>query len=152
METFDSAKAARVWQRVRGEEEEPNRQQGLLQLISEEQSDATQYLVLSRQFRGKQTSLLQKMHEKARASAAALRGIYYLLTGEHPASTVLPPHQRNREAVLRRCYVGSVQRLGEYEARSADPEHGCVYAKLAADTQEQCFRILILLGKEPSEN
>ena len=152
METFDSAKAARVWQRVRGEGEEPNRQQGLLQLISEEQSDAAQYLALSRRVRGKQTHLLQKMHEEAHASAAVLRGIYSLLTGAHPASAVLPPHQGNREAVLRRCYVGSVRRLGEYEARSADPEYGCVYAELAAETRERCFRILTLLGQGPSES
>ena len=146
METFDSAKAARVWQRVRGEAEETPRHQGLMRLIAEEWTDAAICTALSRRFQGKQAQLLRRMSEEEQAHAACLKGIYTLLTGERPTVKAVPLSQESTEAILRRCYGTQMRRLAEYEARSEDPEYGKVYEKLADQEQSHCHQILALLG------
>ena len=50
METIDPAKAARVWQRVQADIPPENREQGLLEMIAQEWTDAAIYLQLSRRF------------------------------------------------------------------------------------------------------
>lgn len=154
METYDSAKAARVWQRVQGEAEEAPRHQGLLQLISEEYTAAAQYLALSRRFRGRQVQQLQKMAEEARSNAACIKGIYVLLTGERPVVKASARTLDTVDAALRRCYGDLLRRMEAYKARSVDPEYGCIYAKLAVDTLNRSYHILALLGDThlPADN
>ena len=60
METYDKAKAARVWQRVQGEAaKDPT--QGLPGLIAEEWADAAIYLALSRRVQGNAGAVLRKI-------------------------------------------------------------------------------------------
>lgn len=146
METYDPEKAARVWQRVRGEDTPAPNHQGLLALIAEEWTDATTYLILSRRFQGKQSLLLRRMFEEEQAHAACLKGIYTLITGQRPITKSAPLPQEGTEAILRRCYGREMRCLAEYEARSADPEYGQVYARLATQERDHCRQILELLG------
>ena len=60
METYDKAKAARVWQRVQGEAA-ANPTQGLTGMIAEEWADAAIYLSLSRRVQGNAAAMLRKM-------------------------------------------------------------------------------------------
>ena len=93
METFNQEKAARVWQRVKGDNASPTpapNAQGLLGLIAEEWTDATTYLHLSRMFQGKQSATLRKLFEQEQAHAACLKGIYTLTTGTRPTTRTVP--------------------------------------------------------------
>lgn len=149
MEVYDPEKAARVWQRVRGENMSPVPEpdiQGLLALIAEEWTDATTYLHLSRQYQGKQSATLRKMFEEEQAHAACLKGIYTLTTGTRPVVRTVPPAREPVETTLRRCYGREMRCLAEYEARSADSQYGQVFARLAAQEREHCHLILELLG------
>lgn len=149
MEVYDSEKAARVWQRVKGSSAspapEPNTQ-GLLGLIAEEWTDATTYLHLSRMFQGKQSAMLRRMFEEEQAHAACLKGIYTLTTGTRPVTRTVPPPQEAAELTLRRCYGREMRCLAEYESRCADSQYGQVFARLAAQEREHLKLILELIG------
>lgn len=146
METIDPAKAARVWQRVQADIPQENREQGLLELIAQEWTDATTYLQLSRRFQGKHSMILRRMFEEEQAHTACLKGIYTLITGIRPAVRTVPPSQEDPEQILRRCYGREMRCLAQYEARTADPEYGQVFARLAAQEREHCRLVLELLG------
>ena len=146
METIDPAKAARVWQRVQANNPPENREQGLLELIAQEWTDATTYLQLSRQLQGSKSAMLRRMYEQEQAHAACLKGIYTLLTGKRPNVRALPPAQEPPEQTLRRCYGREMQCLASYEKRSSDPEYGHVFSRLAEQEREHLHMILELLG------
>lgn len=146
METIDPKKAARVWQRVQAESAAPHPEQGLLELIAQEWTDATTYLHLSRRFQGKDSAALRKMFEEEQSHTACLKGIYTLITGKRPTVQVLPPPQGDPENILRRCYGREMQCLARYEQKASDPEYGQVYARLAEQEREHCRLVLELLG------
>lgn len=146
METVDPAKAARVWQRVRSENPVAAPEQGLLELIAQEWTDAATYLQLSRRFQGKESALLRRMAEQEQAHTACLKGIYTLITGKRPAARAVPPQQGDPEQILRRCYGQEMQCLARYEQRIADPAYGQVFARLADQERDHCRLVLELLG------
>ncbi len=146
MEKIDPAKAARVWQRVQGSAPVEAKEQGLQELIVHEWTDAATYLLLSRRFQGKNSTILRKMFQDEQAHTACLKGIYTLITGNHPVLKALPPKQEDTELILRRCYGREMQCLAQYEARSNDPEYGQVFTRLAQQEREHCRLILELLG------
>jgi rubrerythrin len=146
MDKIDPAKAARVWQRVQSNTPVQPREQGLLELIAQELTDAATYLHLSRRFQGKDSAILRKIFTEEQSHAACLKGIYTLITGKHPTVRVLPPTQDDPEKILRRCYGREMQCLAHYEQRSDDPEYGQVFARLAAQERDHCRLILELLG------
>lgn len=146
METIDPVKAARVWQRVHGENPPERREQGLPELIAHEWTDATTYLQLSRRFQGKESMILRKMYEQEQAHTACLKGIYTLLTGTRPMVRAITLPQDDPEKILRNCYGREMHCLARYEERSADPEYGHIFARLAEQEREHCRRILELLG------
>lgn len=146
MEVIDPAKAARVWQRVRGEMPSEHPEQGLLEMISREWTDASTYLQLSRQFQGKQSATLRRMFEEEQAHTACLKGIYTLITGKRPVVQTVPPVQTTPEQLLRQCYGREMRCLAQYEQRSGDPEYGQVFARLADQERDHCRLVLELLG------
>lgn len=145
METIDNQKVARVWERVQGRQgRDPGELPGMIAL---EWSDAHSYLQLSRRFQGKESAALRRLYEQELSHAACLKGIYNLITGGHttaPATQVTL--QENTEAALRRCYAREMQSLAAYEARSADPEYGQVFARLAQQEREHCHILLTIIG------
>ena len=146
MEIIDPAKAARVWQRVRGEMPAESPEQGLLEMIARERTDASAYLQLSRKFQGKQSAMLRRMFEDEQAHAACLKGIYTLITGKQPTVQTVPLSQISPEQLLRQCYGREMQCLARYEQKSSDPEYGQVFARLADQEREHCRLVLELLG------
>ncbi len=146
MDTIDPAKAARVWQRVQADTPMQHPEQGLLELIAQEWTDATTYLHLSRRTQGKDSALLRRMFEEEQSHTACLKGIYTLITGKRPSVKVLPPTQDDPETILRRCYGREMQCLARYEQKAADPEYGQVFARLAEQEREHCRLVLELLG------
>lgn len=146
METYNPELAARVWQRVQKESEPAQDPQWLFQLIAQEWTDAMIYLALSRRTQGKSSALLRRMFQEEQTHAACLKGIYTLMTGSHPVVRSTPPAQEPISVMLRRCYGREMQCLAQYEAHSADPEYGQVFARLAAQEREHCRMVLELLG------
>ncbi len=144
METVDSQKAARVWQRVHPDN--TAQEQGLLSLIAQEWADAATYLQLSRKFTGKPATQLRALYEQEQTHIACLKGIYTLITGTHPKVASLPLPQETPEQTLRRCYGREMQCLAQYEQRSSHPEYGKVFLKLAQQEQEHCRMVLEILG------
>ncbi len=155
MDMIDREKAARVWQRVKGENTPapnapnaplPDIAQTLAALIAEEWVDAATYLHLSRQFQGRHSVALRHMYEQEQAHTACLKGIYTLITGTPPNVRATKPETGEPVSLLRRCYGREMRCLAEYEARSHDPHYGQVFARLAQQEQEHCSKILELLG------
>ena len=151
METYDKAKAARVWQRVQGEAAaDPTR--GLQGMIAEEWSDAAIYLSLSRRTQGAQSALLKKMGQEEQAHMACLKGIYTLQgTGRPQVPTPSPLDNASVGTLLRRCYGREMRCLAQYESRSSDPEYGQVFARMAQQERDHCRQILELLGSLPTD-
>ena len=146
METFDKAKAARVWQRVQGETAtQPT--QGLLGLIAEEWADAAIYLSLSRRVQGNPSAILRKMGQEEQSHMACLKGIYTLQGTGRPEIPSPPALDKAPvDVILRRCYGREMRCLAQYESRSSDPEYGQVFARMAQQEREHCRQILELLG------
>ena len=148
MNTYDPQKAARVWQRVQGQSpsEQPGPEKALQALIMEEWISAATYLQLSRQMSSREASLLQRLFREKQTHAACLKGIYTLITGQKPTVPATPAVQERPEVTLRHCYCREMRSLKEYEARSADPEYGPVFAKMAEQEREHCRAVLALIG------
>ena len=144
METYDKAKAARVWQRVQGADRLNDRE--LLTMIAREWTDGATYLQLSRQLQGSQSAKLRRLYEEEQAHTACLKGIYTLITGVRPNVKASPIMGMEPEALLRRCYGRQMQALADYEARINDPEYGPVFARLAEQERDHCRVILELIG------
>lgn len=151
MENYDKAKAARVWQRVQGAAT-ANPTQGLPGMIAEEQADAAVYMALSRRVQGSSAAILRKMSQEEQTHAACLKGMY-TLQGQGRPDIPAPPPVDNAPVglLLRRCYGREMRCLAQYESRSADPEYGQVFARMAQQEREHCRQILELLGKLPPE-
>ena len=149
METFDKAKAARVWQRVQGDTATtPAR--GLQGLIAEEWADAAIYLSLSKRVQGNAANILRKIGQEEQAHMACLKGIYTLQGTGRPDIPAPPPVDRAPVSVmLRRCYGREMRCLAQYESRANDPEYGQIYARMAQQEREHCRQILELLGSLP---
>lgn len=149
MATYDPAKEKVVWQRVRGTQTEsrvPPDRGNLQALIMGEWTDAAVYLQLSRKFQGQAAATLQRLFREERTHASCLKGIYTLITGEHPIVPTPPTPSEPVEITLRKCYAREIRCLSEYEARCDDPEYGPVFRRLAAQEQEHCRAILELIG------
>ena len=146
METYDKAKAARVWQRVQGETV-ANPMQGLQGLIAEEWADAAMYLALSRRVQGNHSMSLKKMSQQEQSHMACLKGIFTLQgTGRPEIPAPQPIEKASITMLLRRCYGREMRCLAQYEARASDPEYGQVFARMAQQEREHCRQILEMLG------
>jgi rubrerythrin len=146
MNGYDPKLAARVWQRVQKAPETAPDTAQLMSLIAQEWTDAATYLSLSRRTHGRISAQLHHLYEEEQAHIACLKGIYTLVTGTRPATRSVPPSNEPVELVLRRCYGREMQCLAQYEARSADPEYGPIFARLAAQEREHCRLVLEILG------
>lgn len=140
MEHYDSDKAARVWQRVRGETqpERPTELVELAGLAAEESALA----VLYRQMAKHQPELIRMSRDCGRASAI-LRGIC-AFQEQQPGKAV--PAAVNSRNWLRLCYGRTLRCMGEYEKLAGHPEYGCAFRHLAEAKREQACRLLELAG------
>ncbi len=151
METYDKAKAARVWQRVQGETA-VNPTQGLTGMIAEEWADAAIYLALSRRVQGNAAAVLRKMGQEEQAHMACLKGIYTLQGNGRPDVPPPPPVDNAPvQTILRRCYGREMRCLAQYESRADHPEYGQIFTRMAQQEREHCRQILELLGNLPAE-
>lgn len=140
MEHYDSDKAARVWQRVRGDAppvQTPELSE-LPRLAAEESALAAMYRRMAKQQPG-----LGTLAQDCARHAAMLRGIC-VFTGAEPAKQSLSG-EAPRDAV-RSCYGRNLRAIGEYEKRASHPEYGCVFRALAEKKREHACVLLELVG------
>ena len=144
MQIIDKEKAARVWERV---QPRPPLDPGqILGLITAELEDAATYAQLAKQLPGAPAASLRRLYEQEQSHSACLKGIYSLITGTPPVIPQIQAQRGNPEAILRRCYGREMQSLAAYEAHSADPEYGQVFARLATQEREHCHILLTIIG------
>ena len=149
MENVDKAMESRVWQRVRNpkpEEMPPLQRDNLKGCILAAQENAVAFRNLSLQLIGKQWEGLRRLETESMKLAHCLRGIS-ALRGE---TVKLTPLTRPRDLpwrALEKCFHRSRKLYEEMERRSADPECGMVFRRLARQTEEHCAAIAELLGK-----
>lgn len=148
MNTIDQQKAARVWQRVQESKPAPtpDRLDNLQELIMNEWTAAATYQQLSRQLPQKEAAVLQRLAREEHNHGACLRGMYALVTGEKCALLNRQMAKEPAERILRRCYALEMRSLKEYEAKSADPEYGHIFARLAEQEREHCVALLGVIG------
>ncbi len=152
MEHYDKAKAARVWQRVQNTVAATNPAQGLQGLIAEEWTDAAIYMALSRRVQGNAAVTLKRMSQEEQSHMACLKGIYTLQGAGRPDIPAPPPPDNAPVSVmLRRCYGREMRCLAQYEARTADPEYGQIFSRMAQQEREHCRQILEILGNLPQD-
>ena len=146
MERYDADKAARVWQRVRGEGE--NTLTGVFGMAAAEQSAAEMFRQMQQQ---NPQIRAEDLVKECAVNAAVLRGIARLMgqKAEPIPSTPLP--RELLESSLRRCYAGALQMYSTYEKYVEHPEYGPVFQELVQRKRNHCFRIPELLGKQPRQ-
>ena len=120
--------------------------QDLRALLLAEEMLAEACLRLSQRIPGQEAAVLQRIARDARGHAACLEGICVLVTGEAPEIRTPEAEAGPVGPLLRKCYSRAMRTLVTYEARSRDREYGPVFTRLAAQQQDQCRRILELIG------
>ncbi len=142
MGELEEAMEKRVWERVRGEQQDPS----LQVLTAAEKANAAVYLRLARMAQGPEKAPLRQLFERERRHGQMLGGIY-LLTEDRPVSVrTAAPAADPMTVALRKCYAASLKAAAEYAKRCNDPEYGPAFAHLAAQEQENCAMLLELLG------
>ena len=147
MEYFDSEKAKRVWQRVQSASTDIHTDNSLPELLAGVLEDSAAYLRLSRQFRGHNRIILQRLHKEKQEQAGILRGL--CVVGAHSLSRRSHPEPPtgSAEAMLRRCFGRAQQTLLAYEKHAQDSGYGPVFQQLARQEQAVYAAVLKLLGQ-----
>ena len=143
MAEFDEELEKRVWQRVRGQEQQPI---SLQALAAAEKTSAGMYLMLSRMMQGRQKELLRQLYHREQNHSRLLNGISILRDGKALTARPVPAEGQRIENILRRCYAGCLKAQREYEKYITDPEYGPIFARMAREEQENGAMILEILG------
>ena len=146
----DIRKEARVWQRIQSEKQDQDAVSGrdhLPALIMEQLQLSSAYMQLSRLLQGKDGTEFVRLAREARGQAACLKGILTLVSGNAQQISTTPVSFSAVDTLLRNCYGKQLRLLREYENRSADPEYGPVFERLAQRGREHCCALLELIGK-----
>ena len=148
MDKQDRDPEQQVWQRVRA-----NREQGpkndLRQLQREAMELAAVYRNLAAKLTGKQREQVRLLQAGEQANAAALAGIGKLSRLGSEQLKLWQPGKEAPEKTLERCYHRTRRCMAEYMARSAEPEFGVVFDRMAKRSAEHCALIARLLGEIP---
>lgn len=146
---FEGQKAARVWQRVQGQQAEQTNGRccdHLQGLIMDQLQLTAMYLQLSRQISGRDGATLMRLARESKAQAACMRGVLTIAGAPIPGTGPVPVQNGTMDAMLRRCYGQELRLLKEYENRRTDGEYGPVFDRMAQRSREHCCTLLELAG------
>lgn len=145
MDNRDQTRDQQVWQRVRaGGEELPHND--LLQLQREALELTAAYRGLAAQLTGKARELAQRLYRTESANSQVLAGIGFLSRQSGENLKFWQPGKEAPKKTLERCYHRTRRCMTEYMARSAEPEYGIVFQKLADRAGSSCALVAELLG------
>ena len=135
-----------IWQRVRANREEGPKND-LRQMQREAMELAAVYRGLLSQLTGKHRELVMKLQRGEQANAAALAGIGLLSLQNREQLKLWQPGKEEPVKLLERCYHRTRRCMTEYMARSAEPEFGVVFDRMARREGEHCLLLAQLLGE-----
>lgn len=145
---YDAEKTAQIWKRVQGQPAAVPDSSELLIMIAEEWADAVTYLHLSRHFQGRDSRVLREMAYQEQAHCACLKGIYTMITGDHPHVHVPGVSKGTPQQLLRQCYNRELQCITRYQVWADDPVHGVSFSRMAEQEQSHGHMLLQLIGKQ----
>lgn len=145
MEHIDPEAEARVWQRVLGQPQQAGEDFRPLMLAAAEA--AAVYQQLSRDTAGKSRETLRELYQGELSNVACLRGIQALNSGSAGKPVRMQASREPRDRALEKCYHRARRALAEYAARSADPEFGPVFARMAEREKVHLALLAELLGE-----
>lgn len=134
-----------VWQRVFANPMEPAADD-LRQLQLEAAELAGIYRQITGVLTGRQREKGKALYEGALDTAAALKGVAQLSRRGQEVLKVWSPQKEPLRRLLERAYHKSRHAMVEYSARSAEPEFGVVFQKLADRSAAHCVLLAELLG------
>lgn len=144
METFEPKKEAQIWQRVFSQPEFRGSAVHPLLLSSMEATAA--YRQLANVLTGTQKELAKRLLQEEQATFDTLRGLSRLAGKGWEEAKSLPAPKAQTGRLLETCYHRAKKAAAEYTARSAEPEFGLVFQRLAKRQGEHCALIARLLG------
>lgn len=138
-----------VWERVLGQQSEQPRMD-IRPLMLDALERAAVYQRLMQERTGKHKEMLRKLYEGELANVACLRGMAVISGTGAGKPTAMPAPKEPAAKALGKCYHRSCRALTEYTARSAEPEFGVVFLRMAKRQEELCAMAVELLG-EPAK-
>ena len=144
MEKIDPQVAARVWQRVQGNEK-PADAVSIQTMVAWEKETEAALLWLTKRLPEKGYAL-QQMTSDVRRHIACLQGIRQINGEKQGAYTPGKNGFHDPGAVLRKCYGQCLRQGGQYESRGEDGQYGCVFGEMARTKRRHCAMILEILG------
>ncbi len=150
MDNLEKGMENRVWQRVRGKQEDsgmPTLQRDNLKgLILAAQENAAALRNLQLQLIGKQWEPLRRLENESLRLAQALRGLS-ALRGENVKLTPLTAPRDPSRRALEKSLHRSRRLWDEMDRRCADPEFSMVFRELRGRCAEHCTALTELLGR-----
>jgi hypothetical protein len=146
MDSYDSEKAARVWQRVRSGGESLTAE-SLNAMIAQFLHLSSRYQTLSRQVKPPQSTALKTLSDQKRNQASCLRGLHILLIGPCPALRISQTRAEPISTALRRCYTDENQLWTQLRILSDATAHRAVMEAMVAVQRDHCRTIAELIGQ-----
>lgn len=150
MEHVDRQMEKRVWDRVRAREPAasmpPLQRENLKPWILVAQENTAVLRSLQLQLIGKQWEGLRRLEGECNRMVLSLRGIC-TMQGETVKLNPVPTPREVPRRALEKCYHRTRRLWEEMQRRSADPEHGPVFRKLARQSEDHCAAMAEMLGK-----
>ena len=146
MDKQDWNQEQQIWQRVRADREEGPKND-LRQMLREAMELAAAYRGLLPQLTGMQREQAAKLYRGEQANAAALAGIGLLSHQNREQLKLWQPGKEEPGKLLQRCYHRTRRCMTEYMARSAEPEFGVVFDRMARREGDHCLLLAQLLGE-----
>lgn len=140
---MDSEFEKRVWQRVRGET--PTVDLPALAAAEAMLTETYGNLLTCIPARCKQG--LQCLHRHARDRYWCLAGLHALEDAPPPAGNNAAEKGNSYLTILRKCYCRTLQAAENYSRLSEDPSFGAVFTQLCADTRQDLYCILQMIGR-----
>ena len=147
MEELDTEKLSRVWNRVKGTDE----QDDLKQMLALSRTAAVHCEILARNHIGFRNRILRQMALENRTAEQSLLGICALTGCRYPAKTHKLANRPVRQQLLD-CYTRQQQLCSLYNAHAADPQFGHIYSRLGQQAAGHCQNFLQLLGSQPQKS
>lgn len=144
MEKIDPQVAAKVWQRVRGNEK-PAEPVGIQALVAREKETEAILQWLLRRLPEKSYAL-QQLIADTRRHIACLQGIRQLNGEKIGAYSAGKPLSGEPVPLLRKCYSLCLQVGARYAARVEDEQYGGVFGDMARTKRRHCAMLLEILG------
>ena len=145
MEQIDPQLAQRVWERVRGGQDPQDPARDLQAMVLAAGADRSACAQLARTF--KSEPLLKILIRDCEQTAACLRGLHKLLTGQPPHPGRPSREEGSARELLVRCHSRTLTCLELCQRWQVHPRCGAALTVLAGRLRERCCLLARLIDK-----